>query len=229
MQRRILLGRLRRCWSYWADNAVAKLSAHAKECLKSLLLGRSRWKKPIIVAALALPLLNATASTQIPDSETLAALANALTAVESFEDSAAAQVWLLDMSTRLATRVPDADYRLALLRDIHAAATRSNVPPEMVLAVIQIESNFDYAAISSAGALGLMQVMPFWKSELGRDDDNLLDVRTNLRYGTAILAHYFTRENGNWVRALNRYNGRLNNNPYANKVLHALRTHWFRQ
>lgn len=172
---------------------------------------------------------NTFASTQIPDSETLSALEQSLETAASFEDSAAAQVWLLDMSSRLAGRVPDAEYRLTLLQQVHAAATRAKVPPEMVLAVIQIESNFDYAAISSAGALGLMQVMPFWKSELGREDDNLLDMQTNLRYGTAILAHYLQRENGNWVRALNRYNGRLNNNPYANKVLDALRTRWFRQ
>ncbi len=163
------------------------------------------------------------------DGKTLAALESALAAPDSFADAAEAQVWLADMSTRLQRRVPDAERRVAMLRAIHRESTRAGVPPEMVLAVIEIESNFDHAAISRVGARGLMQVMPFWKKELGREDDNLLTLHTNLRYGTTILAHYYARENGNWTRALNRYNGRLHNNPYAGKVLEALRLRWFRQ
>lgn len=169
------------------------------------------------------------AAVQELDTNTLAALESALAAPDSFADAAEAQVWLADMSTRLQRRVPDAQRRVELLRTIHRESARAGVPPEMVLAVIEIESNFDHAAISRVGARGLMQVMPFWKKELGREDDNLLTMHTNLRYGTTILAHYYARENGNWTRALNRYNGRLHNNPYAGKVLEALRLRWFRQ
>lgn len=178
--------------------------------------------------ALAAP-LQSHAATQILDSDTLAALELALETPDSFSDAAEAQVWLADMSTRLQRRVPNADTRIAMLRSIHREAKRAGVPPEMVLAVIEIESHFDHAAISPVGARGLMQVMPFWKKELGRDEDNLLSMQTNLRYGTTILAHYYAREKGNWTRALNRYNGRLKNNPYAGKVLDALRLRWFRQ
>ncbi len=169
------------------------------------------------------------AGVQVLDNQTLAALESALVEPDSFSDAAEAQVWLTDMSTRLQNRVPDPVRRVDMLRAIHREATRAGVPPEMVLAVIEIESNFDHAAISSVGARGLMQVMPFWKNELGREEDNLLTVHTNLRYGTTILAQYYAQEKGNWTRALNRYNGRLHNNPYAGKVLEALRQRWFRQ
>lgn len=158
-----------------------------------------------------------------------AALDSALTDPGSFADAAEAQVWLMDYAIRLEPWIADAEQRATLLRAIHREAQIADVPPEMVLAVIEIESAFDAYAISPAGALGLMQVMPFWTRELGREDDNLLDFQTNLRYGTTILAHYLKREKGNWTRALNRYNGKLNNNPYAAKVLKALRQRWFQQ
>nr|MBV6629857.1 lytic transglycosylase domain-containing protein [Oceanococcus sp. HetDA_MAG_MS8] len=163
------------------------------------------------------------------DPDLLHALETQLEQSSSFADSAEAQVWLLDMSIRLQPYLVDPQQRLALLRDVHAAALAHDLPPEMVLAVIEVESAFDAKAISSAGALGLMQVMPFWTRELGRPDDNLLNASTNIRYGCTILAHYLHRESGDWRRALNRYNGRLRNNPYADKVLHRLRQHWFQQ
>ncbi len=187
-------------------------------------------RRSLIASVLLLaPPLWCQAGVQVLDSQTLAALESALAEPDSFADAAEAQVWLTDMSTRLQNRVPDPERRVEMLRAIHREATRAGVPPEMVLAVIEIESNFDHAAISSAGARGLMQVMPFWKNELGREEDNLLTMHTNLRYGTTILAQYYAQEKGNWVRALNRYNGRLKNNPYAGKVLDALRLRWFRQ
>lgn len=164
-----------------------------------------------------------------PDPELLAALDQALSAPHSFRDAAEAQVWLLDMGSRLQRRVPDPAQRMRLLRAVHREAARAEVPPEMVLAVIEIESGFEPTAISRVGARGLMQVMPFWKRELGREEDNLLHLETNLRYGCTILAHYRDRERGDWRRALNRYNGRLHSNPYADKVLEALRHRWYRQ
>ena len=97
-----------------------------------------------------------------------------------------------------------------------------------MLAVIDVESNFDRFAISVAGALGLMQVMPFWLDEIGRPDDNLMRIDTNLRYGVTILHYYMSMENGDLVRALGRYNGSLGQRKYPNKVLDKLRLKWFR-
>ncbi len=103
-----------------------------------------------------------------PDPELRRLLIEAANDSSSFEDRFDAEVWLTDMSGRLARKVPDARERLQLLKQIHFEATRKDLHPELVLAVIDIESNFDRFAISSAGAIGLMQVMPFWLKEIGR-------------------------------------------------------------
>jgi len=114
---------------------------------------------------------------------------------------------------------------------VHHEAMRVDVPPELVLAVIEIESNFDRWAVSSAGAQGLMQVMPFWLDELGRPDDSLQQPQTNLRFGCTILRYYLDRERGDLKRALARYNGSplINMNGYPQRVLDALRSRWYRQ
>jgi soluble lytic murein transglycosylase-like protein len=102
------------------------------------------------------------------------------------------------------------------------------LPPELVLAVIDVESNFDRYAVSVAGALGLMQVMPFWTAEIGRPNDNLIQIETNVRYGCTILKYYLDMENGNYGPALARYNGSRGQRKYPNKVLDKLRLKWFR-
>lgn len=152
----------------------------------------------------------------------------ALATHEGFEDRFDAEVWLTDMSHRLGATITDERERLELLRLIHMEASRAKLPPELVLAVIQVESNFDRFAISEAGARGLMQVMPFWLKELGRPDDNLFDVQTNLRFGCTILRYYLDREKGNRVRALARYNGSIGSFRYPNLVFAALRDKWYR-
>ncbi|MCZ6536337.1 MAG: transglycosylase SLT domain-containing protein, partial [Gammaproteobacteria bacterium] len=124
----------------------------------------------------------ALAQTQ-PDPELRRLLIEAANDSSSFEDRFDAEVWLTDMSGRLARQVPETRKRLQLLKQIHFEATRNGLYPELVLAVIDIESNFDRFAISSAGAIGLMQVMPFWLQEIGRPDDNLVNAQTNLRMG----------------------------------------------
>ena len=113
---------------------------------------------------------------------------------ESFADRFEAEVWLTDMSNRLARRMPDAAERIELLRLIHQEATRAELPPELVLAVIEVESGFDRFAVSVAGARGLMQIMPFWLHEIGRPDDNLMHAQTNLRMGCTILKYYLDME-----------------------------------
>lgn len=163
------------------------------------------------------------------DPQLRAVLLEAVANADSFEDRFAAEVWLTDMSQRLARQVPDLDERLQILRTVHHEAARSNIAPELVLAVIQVESNFDRFAISSSSALGLMQVMPFWVHELGGDNPSeLLDVQYNLLLGCRILKYYLDMENGELVRALGRYNGSLGRRAYADRVIDALRTKWYR-
>jgi soluble lytic murein transglycosylase-like protein len=147
----------------------------------------------------------------------------------SFVDRFDAEVWLMDMSLRLKRQVADHDERLRILRLAHAEATRVELPPELVLAVIDVESNFDRFALSEAGARGLMQVMPFWVDEIGRPEDNLFEIPTNLRYGCTILRYYYDRESGNLSRALSRYNGSVGKRWYPDRVFSRLSTKWYQQ
>ncbi len=146
---------------------------------------------------------------------------------ESFEDRFDAEVWLLDMSTRLKRYVPDAEERLSLLRLVHQEASKAGLKPDMVMALIHAESRFDRFAISSVGAQGMMQVMPFWKAELGRPQDNLTDNATNLRYGCTILSYYLKKERGDLTRALARYNGSLGKTQYPSKVIGLWQDIWY--
>ncbi len=147
----------------------------------------------------------------------------------SFDDEYAATVWLTDMATRLDNRVPDPAERIEILRYVHQEAQRVDLPPELVLAVIDIESAFDRFAVSSAGARGLMQVMPFWLEELNRPDDNLFDIQTNLRMGCTILRYYLDMENNEYSPALARYNGSIGKSWYPERVMGRLSARWFRQ
>ena len=153
-------------------------------------------------------------------------LNRALSAEDGFEDRYAAEVWLVDMQQRLARFLADPAERLDLLTRVHQQARELNLPPELVLSVIEVESAFDRYAISRAGAQGLMQVMPFWKDEIGRSDDNLTDTPTNLRYGCHILRFYLDREDQNLSDALAAYNGSSESLRYPNKVRAAWESHW---
>ena len=134
--------------------------------------------------------------------------------------------WLGEMSQRLAKRIPDRSYREDLLTSVHYEATRAGLDPQLVLGLIQVESGFRKYAVSSAGARGYMQVMPFWVKLIGGADDNLFHLRTNLRYGCTILRHYLDIEKGDLYRALGRYNGSLGRPEYPNLVRAAWERHW---
>ena len=165
-----------------------------------------------------------------PDPELREILVDAIADADSFGDRFDAEVWLTDMSRRLARQVPDAGERLHILKTVHRQATLAGVEPELVLAVIDVESNFDRFAISTATALGLMQVMPFWVPELGYQDKNeLFDVEINVLLGCRILKYYLDLERGDRVRGLARYNGSVGKRWYADRVLQRLATKWFRQ
>lgn len=168
-----------------------------------------------------------TGQAQEIDTELREILKQTINGADSFQDRFDAEVWLVDMSYRLKRYVPDDKNRLELLRAIHRASTRAKLKPELVLAVIQIESAFKQFALSRVGAQGLMQVMPFWKNEIGRPDDNLMNRDTNLLYGCTILRHYLEKENGDFIRGLARYNGSLGKTKYPEKVLLAWEKRWF--
>ena len=178
------------------------------------------------VAILGLVLVLSAGATE-PDPELREILRAAANDSPSFTDRFHAEVWLTDMSGRLKRQVADPEERIELLTLVHMEAARVKLPPNLILAVIEVESNFDRYAVSVAGALGLMQIMPFWKDEIGRPNDNLLHTSTNLRYGCTILRYYYDKENGDLRRALGRYNGSLGKRKYPNKVIDKLSRKWF--
>jgi soluble lytic murein transglycosylase-like protein len=144
----------------------------------------------------------------------------------SFIDSMEAIDWLPEMSRRLEKRIADRESRLEFLRAVHYEATRAGLDPQLVLGLVQVESGFKKYAVSTAGARGFMQVMPFWIKVIGRSDDNLFHLRTNLRFGCTILRHYLDIEQGDLYRALGRYNGSLGQAEYPNLVRGAWHNQW---
>jgi len=181
-----------------------------------------RW---IAVVCLAFA-LNTEAGQEI-DPNLVSALRQAVEDQSSFDDGIDALLWLSDMSKRLKPIIKDPFYRVSLLKSIHAEATRARLDPSLVLAVIQIESTFDRFAVSPSGARGLMQVMPFWKKEIGHPGDDLFYPPTNLRYGCTILRYYLERFDFELEPALTQYNGSLGmNTGYASRVLSVYRARW---
>lgn len=137
-----------------------------------------------------------------------------------------ARNWLDSMTERLEKRISEIEERKAFLMTVHYEATRAGLDPELVLSIIQVESNFRKYAVSSAGARGYMQVMPFWIDLIGSKEHNLFHLRVNLRYGCTILRHYLDLEKGDYFRALGRYNGSLGKADYPNLVFNAWHRHW---
>jgi hypothetical protein len=134
--------------------------------------------------------------------------------------------WLADMSSRLASKMPDWPTRRDFLISVQYEATRAGLDPQLVLGLIQHESNFRKYAVSSAGARGFMQVMPFWVRQIGNSGHDLFTLRTNLRYGCTILRYYLEIEQGDLYRALGRYNGSLGRSEYPNAVLASMNRYW---
>lgn len=143
-----------------------------------------------------------------------------------FKSETEAYTWLAEMSRRLERRIPDREFRMDFLKTVHYEATRAGLDPQLVLGLIQVESGFKKYAVSSVGARGFMQVMPFWVRSIGAPDQNLFHLRVNLRYGCTILRHYLDIENGDLYRALGRYNGSLGQPEYPNMVVGAWRKNW---
>ncbi len=146
---------------------------------------------------------------------------------DQIEERIAYLAWVAEMSERLGNRVGDYAARVEFLKTLDYEATRAGLDRQMVLALIQVESNFRKYAISIAGARGLMQVMPFWTRVIGDGESrHLFSMRTNLRYGTVIMRHYLDIERGDLFMALGRYNGSRGRAAYPDSVLSAWTNRW---
>jgi soluble lytic murein transglycosylase-like protein len=185
-------------------------------------VGVHRW---LIAAVLVLCGVRAHADRQ-QDPELGRLLQQALTADACFEDKYDQQVWLAAMEPKLRAVMRDDHERSELLHHVHCESRRLKLPPGLVMAVIDTESRFDRWAVSSAGAVGLMQVMPFWPKQLGMTNSQLVRIPQNVRMGCTILKFYLDREKGDYTRALARYNGSVGRRNYSDLVLGRLAKRW---
>lgn len=143
-----------------------------------------------------------------------------------FDTQVKANAWLNDMSNRLKKWVPDESVRKHYLTIIQYEAARAGLDPQLILALITVESKFNKSAVSSKGAMGMMQVMPFWKTQIGTSNQSLFDIETNIRYGCTILRYYWERSGFDMNRALAAYNGSIGENWYPQLVMNAYYTYW---
>jgi len=151
------------------------------------------------------------------------AIANNAPPVPEFSDTEARLAylrWLGEMSGRMMKKLPDTQARIEFLQTVWYEARRSGLQVSLVLGLVQVESNFRKFAVSSAGARGYMQVMPFWTRSIGNGDPSVLfHMQANLRFGCVILRHYLNIEQGDLFMTLGRYNGSRGRAPYPDAVL----------
>ncbi|GAC1303735.1 MAG: lytic transglycosylase domain-containing protein [Steroidobacteraceae bacterium] len=162
------------------------------------------------------------------DPELKALLQKIIASSDCFGDKFDAEVWHKSMEPRLARHVPTHEARIEILDHVYCEAKRDptlQLPPDLLLALIEVESRFDRWAVSPAGAVGLMQVMPFWPRQLGVQNQ-LVRVEPNIRMGCEILRYYLRAENRNWPRALARYNGSLGRTTYPALVMQRWQRAW---
>lgn len=148
---------------------------------------------------------------------------------ECFGDQYDSAVWYTLMEPRLRRYMKSRDERVALLRTVYCETHRPGttlLPPGLVLAVLDVESRFDRWAVSNSGAVGLMQVMPFWPEQLGMHRSELVTMEANIRMGCAILRHYLQTEHNDVRRALGRYNGSVRTREYPDRVVTRWTNYW---
>ena len=189
----------------------------------------SRFALPAIGASLALLGLfagsPAKADRQL-DPELKEVVAAAIAAGECFSEKYDAEVWYKLMEPRLRRYVKDHAERVEILRHVYCESRDAELPAELVLAVMDVESSFNRWAVSSVGAQGLMQVMPFWPEQLGMKRHQLIEIQPNIRMGCAILKYYYTREKRDVRKALARYNGSVGRREYPDLVIGRWTTRW---
>ena len=178
------------------------------------------WACSLLVASLAAGA--ARAAEQQRDPELKAVVERAISQAECFTDRYDSAVWYKMMEPRLRKHVKDEAERLEILKVVFCEANRvgeKRLPPGLVMALIQVESRFDRWAVSSAGAVGLMQVMPFWPEQLGMRRYELTRTAANIRMGCAILRHYLQKQRNDVAQALQRYNGSFGRRDYSDLVI----------
>lgn len=180
----------------------------------------------VVAGALAALLPHAALADRQQDPELGKLLERALAEQECFDDKYDRQVWFTVMQPRLQKLVKDAAEQEEILHQVHCEAKRLQLPPGLVMAVIDVESRFDRWAVSSAGAVGLMQIMPFWPRQLGMRNEQLVRIPQNIRMGCTILKFYLDREKGDYTKALARYNGSIGRRNYSDVVLMRLSNRW---
>ena len=147
---------------------------------------------------------------------------------DCFADRFESEVWHKAMEPRLTRIIPAPQTRSSILDTVYCEAKRDptlQLPPDLVLALIDVESRFDTWAVSPAGAVGLMQVMPFWPRQLGLENQ-LIRIAPNIRMGCEILRFYLRAEHHDWIRALARYNGSVGRNDYPAMVMKRWQRVW---
>ena len=161
-----------------------------------------------------------------PELKTL--LQSIIAKTDCFADKYESVVWYKAMEPRLTRFVPTHEARVEILDHVYCEAKRDpsmQLPPDLVLALIEVESRFNTWAVSPAGAVGLMQVMPFWPRQLGVQNQ-LVRVAPNIRMGCEILRYYLRVEHHDWTRALARYNGSVGRNSYPALVMQRWQHGW---
>ncbi len=185
--------------------------------------------RPRLLAALLLIAAAPAFADAQRDPELKDVLTRAIASAECFPDKYDSAVWFTLMEPKLRRIVKDHDERMLILKSAYCEAHRpgeQRLPPGLIMAVIDVESRFNRWAVSSAGAVGLMQVMPFWPSELGMRRHQLVQIEANMRMGTAILRHYLQRERNDVRRALARYNGSVGRREYPDLVVGRWTRQW---
>jgi soluble lytic murein transglycosylase-like protein len=175
-----------------------------------------------LLGALTALALAPVGADQQRDPELQGVVAKAIAQAECFTDQYDSAVWYTLMEPRLRQLVKEKDERIDILKQVYCETHRAGetrLPPGLVMAVIAVESRFDRWAVSSAGAVGLMQVMPFWPERLGMRRYELVHVAPNIRMGCAILRFYLDFEHRDVRKALARYNGSVGRRDYPDLVL----------
>ncbi len=162
------------------------------------------------------------------DPELKSLLQSIIGKTDCFADKYESEVWYKAMEPRMVRFVPTHEARIDILDHVYCEAKRDpslQLPPDLILALMEVESRFDPWAVSPAGAVGLMQVMPFWPNQLGVQNQ-LVRVAPNIRMGCEILRYYLRVEHRDWTRALARYNGSVGRNTYPALVMQRWQHSW---
>jgi soluble lytic murein transglycosylase-like protein len=191
---------------------------------------RARVRLPALAAAVLALLGSASLYADAQrDPELKGVIEKAIGEAQCFTDHYDSAVWYTLMEPRLRKVLPDKDARVELLKQVYCEthrASEARLPPGLVMAVISVESRFDRWAVSSAGAVGLMQVMPFWPEKLGMHRYELTHTEPNIRMGCAILRFYLGYEHNDVRKALARYNGAIGRRDYPDLVIGQWTSRW---